>query len=324
MNISAKGFFIWRISAILNGDVSQIAATAQNAGLSHLLIKVADGKYDYNISKGVDMLPPLITQLRKRGIQVWGWHYVYGASPKEEADRAVLRMKQLNLDGYVINAEGPFKASGMASAAQTLMSRLRSNANGVPIGLSTYRYPSVHPEFPIAAFEPYVDIWMPQVYWQAATNPAWQLNKSYNEYKKLGASRPYVPTGAAYRAGSWAPTGSQVTEFLKEARKLNLPAANFWEWGAATSIGADLWDAVKAFTWAGSTPGPAPKPDPAPTPIPEPTPGYSQSDKISRLDELAITASYLNNRYASLTGSGRRDEIERLRQYLSQRQQQLA
>ena len=78
---SGKGFFIWQIPNCENGDPDAIAALAQDAHFTHVLVKIADTKYSYNIYSGVDMVPPLVQALRARNIQVWGWHYVYGDDP---------------------------------------------------------------------------------------------------------------------------------------------------------------------------------------------------------------------------------------------------
>jgi hypothetical protein len=249
MSVTGKGFYIWQISRIAGGNPATIAGFAQAAGIDHVIIKVADGKYTYGISKGVDLVPGLVGQMRARGIKVWGWQYVYGASPKAEADKAVARVKQLNLDGFVVDAEGQFKADGMAIQAEKYMKQLRAGLPNHVIALSSYRYPSVHKAFPFTTFLKYCDIAMPQVYWQGSSNSAEQLVKSYNEYKNLNPSRPYIPTGSAYSYGDWTATPAQVTAFLGKAKELGLKGANFWEFQTARDNGGGLWNAIQNFDW---------------------------------------------------------------------------
>ena len=43
-----KGFYIWKIPSCEGGDPVKIAYTAHRAGLTHVLIKIANGIYDYN------------------------------------------------------------------------------------------------------------------------------------------------------------------------------------------------------------------------------------------------------------------------------------
>jgi hypothetical protein len=311
MYLNGKGIFIWQIKPILNGNPAAIADAALDAGLTHVVVKVADGRYKYNFYNGQDLVPAVVDQLRQRGLKVWGWHYVYGAHPVEEANIAAVRIQQLALDGYVINAEKEFKVAAGKTMAKTLMQALRAKVSGVPVALSTYRYLSVHPEFPFQAFHPYIDLSMPQVYWQASTNSAQQLRKSYNEYINGMPGLPIIPTGPCYRVTGWAPTPEQIVAFLDEARVIGLSAANFWDWGGAADKGGILWNAIKAYSWAGSSP--------PPPPLPTPPPGMDPGERISRLDELAYALEYYRNRRDAISGSARITELELLRGYLDGR-----
>jgi len=143
---------------------------------------------------------------------------------------------------------------------------LRKGIPGIPVGLSTYRYPSVHYPFPFSAFLEYCDLNLPQIYWIKSVNPAQQLQKSYDEYKAIKPWRPFVPTGAAFGYGNWTATPAQIVEFLTKARAMNLPGANFWEMASARDNGGSLWKAIKGYNWATGT-APVVQPDPAPAPI---------------------------------------------------------
>ncbi|MEX1247933.1 MAG: hypothetical protein WEA61_05580, partial [Anaerolineales bacterium] len=265
MALTGKGIFIWRIQDIYGGDISRIANKAQQARLSHVVVKIADGRYRYNVVSGRDLGAELITQLKARGIQAWGWQYVYGASPAAEADMAAGLARQFNLDGFVVDAEGQFKAKGMQQAADDYMSRLRSQLPNLPIALSTYRYPASHIDFPFDTFLKRCDFAMPQVYWQGSSNPAYQLQKTVSQYKNLRQARPVIPTGAAYEFNGWTATPAQLSEFLSEARTLGLSAANFWEWGASLVKGGSLWKAIEVYDWGNGQPPPPVVPPNQPT-----------------------------------------------------------
>jgi len=248
MTLAGKGVFIWKIRACELGDVNQIANLAQQAGFSHVLVKVADGAYSYNVTEtGDDLVPPLLHSLRSKGIQVWGWHYIYGDYPRSEADRAVHRINQLNLDGYVLDVEGEYKQPGKYSAAKLFMSRLRAKYPHLPIALSSYRFPSYHPQVPWKAFLESCDFNMPQVYWQYSHNPADQLIRSVREFQSLTPFRPIIPTGSAYRAGSWLSTPADVKTFMQSCQAHNLPAFNFWEWSNCRKYLPDTWRAIADF-----------------------------------------------------------------------------
>ena len=101
MTLQGKGFFIWQIRHCEGGDAKAIALLAAEAGLSHVVIKVADGPAAYNVDMktGIDLVPSVVEALRGYGIGVWGWHYIYGRDPIAEADIAIRRIKQFDLDG---------------------------------------------------------------------------------------------------------------------------------------------------------------------------------------------------------------------------------
>ncbi len=282
MALNGKGIYLWQIQRVAGGDPAAIANMAAAANLTHVLIKVADGRYGYGFSAGKDLVPGVVAALRAKGIQPWGWQYVYGADHKAEAQKAIDRIKGLGLAGFVVNAEGQFKAKGMADIARKYMKLLRAGVGNFPIGLSTYRYPTVHYQFPFGVFLEYCDYNLPQIYWIESVNPAQQLKKSYDEYKAIKPWRPYIPTGAAFAQGNWTVTPAQINEFLAKARAMQLPGANFWEMGAAKENGGKLWKTIRGYNWStgtsitpAPTPGeeePAPAPAPAPTPAPAPQP----------------------------------------------------
>ncbi len=255
MALTGKGWFIWQIARCEGGVPAAIADRAVASGTTHVLIKVAERTYTYNVDRlGSDRAMALATELRARGLQVWGWHYVYGDQPVDEAEIALRRVSELQLDGYVIDAESEYKMPGKAAAARRFMATLRA---GLPantlVALSSYRYPTYHPQLPWAAFLEQCDLAMPQVYWEQSHNPAQQLTRTVNEYNNpalVGFVRPIIPTGAAYGAGTWRAAPDELSQFLRAAVQLKLPAANFYSWDYATAPGhTALWDAVASFRW---------------------------------------------------------------------------
>lgn len=254
MALEGKGFFIWKINNCEMGDPQLIASEAQEAGLSHILIKIANGIYTYNYdwTQMIDLVPPVAQALKNHGIQVWGWHYVYGDDPINEARIAITRVSDLGLDGYVIDAESEYKESGKTTAAKQFMSELRSGfGNSIPIALSSYRYPTLHP-IPWSAFLEKCDYTMPQVYWMEAHNPGAQLERTVREYENLEYHPPMIPVGAAFTEWGWAPTSSEILEFLDTARALNLSAANFWEWYNCREVltpSHEIWDLIGNYDW---------------------------------------------------------------------------
>lgn len=246
--LSGKGMFIWMIRHTMDGNVNAIADTLAAAGITNAWIKVADGSGRYNIDPlGVDRVPGLVAALRMRGISVWGWQYIYGRYPDSEADMAIRRIREFDLDGFVVNAELEFKAAGMKTIARRYMQRLRNAYPDLPIGISSYRFPTFHSPFPFNDFLEYCDFAAPQVYWAGATNAGAQLVRCMNEYKNLAVKRPIYPTGAAYQEHGWKATANQMIDFMQTAKDQKLAGFNFWEMRACQLYIAGGWQAVHDF-----------------------------------------------------------------------------
>ncbi len=258
MAVEGKGFFIWKIPSCESGKAEAISSLAQEAGLTHVLIKIADGvrfmNYDY--ARSLDLIPPVARALKAAGIQVWGWHYVYGSDPLGEARTAIDRMQRaqrdgLPFDGYVIDAEVQYKElADRTNAATRYMNQLRSAYPNLPIALSSYRYPSYHPQLPWKAFLDKCDYNMPQVYWEQAHNPASQLSRVVREFKAMTPYRPIIPVGPAYKVSGWAPTENDLSEFFNAARSLNLPTVNFFSWDECRRDLPKIWNVIRDATFS--------------------------------------------------------------------------
>jgi hypothetical protein len=237
--------------------VMQANVLCKEAWLTHLVLKVADGTVVYNGTWGdpADYTTPVVNALRAAGIKVWGWHYIYGDYPNAEASVAIARIRQYNLDGYVIDVEKEYKESGKKAAAKKFMAQVRTACPDLTIALSSYRFPSLHPQVPWSAFLEQCDLNMPQVYWMKAHNPGDQLARCVEEFQTKNPSLPIVPTGAAFREFGWKPTDAEVLEFCDKAKELNLTAINFWEWSDARSGNVPgAWETIQNYKWSGEEP----------------------------------------------------------------------
>ncbi len=266
--LRGKGMWIVRIDQLLKNiaafpgpaDPNQrLAEMAAGGGLTHVLVKIADGAMPYNLGPGgTDRLRPLVDALRRAGVGVWGWQFVYGfvphadpakvvdIPPELQAEVAIRRIEQFGLDGFVVNAEGSFK--GQPGRAARYMQRLRADLAELPIGLSSYRFPSLHRSFPWAEFLAHADLDMPQVYW-FNTPPPDSLRRTLTEHAALPHARPVFPTGAAYTMeGGISATPEAIHAFLTTAREtFGLGGANLFQWNSALDAGR--WEAIAAHKW---------------------------------------------------------------------------
>ncbi|MGD0003536.1 MAG: nuclear transport factor 2 family protein [Anaerolineaceae bacterium] len=251
MGLKKKGFFIWKIKDSEGGNAKTIASVAKASGFTHVLIKIADSTYPNNVDPvtKADYCPPVVSALHAADIQVWGWHYVYG-NGIPEAQTAVSRVKHLGLDGYVIDAEVEYQEPGKEVEAGKFMTELRKGLHNLPIALCSFRFPTLHMNFPWKPFLDQCDLNMPQVYWEGAhDNAGAQLQRCVREFQAMAPYRPIVPVGPVYRANGWGATPSEIKEFLDTAKTLNLQAADFFAWDYKIKL-KPLWDVITAYNWA--------------------------------------------------------------------------
>ncbi len=256
MGLNGKGFFIWKIKDCEAGNANAIASVAKASGYTHVLIKIADSTYPNNVDPitKADYCPPVVAALHAANIQVWGWHYVYG-NGIPEAQMAVKRVKELGLDGYAIDAEVEYQDPGKEVEAAKFMNELRKGLHSLPIAICSFRFPTLHMNFPWKPFLDQCDYNMPQVYWEGAhDNAGAQLQRCVREFKAMSPYRPIVPVGPVYRANGWGATPSEIQDFLDTAKTLNLPAANFFTWDYKIKL-KPLWDVVVAYNWKSGTAG---------------------------------------------------------------------
>lgn len=244
--LTGKGIYVWRIADCDGGDTDKIVERCVNAKFSHVLIKIADGVVGYNWVDNVDKAKELAIKLKAKGIAPWGWQYVYGNDPVTEANVATRRMKETGCVGFVINAEHEYRDApdGAIKANQYVNGLLFIDE--MPIALSTYRYPEVHPTFPYRTFLAFCNIVMPQVYWMEANNPAEQLLECICQYEKF-TDLPIFPTGSAFAEHGWCPEIEEIKDFAQAARDCGLAGINFWEYACCRKD--DLWQTVRDIVW---------------------------------------------------------------------------
>lgn len=249
--VTGKYIWTWVI-----GDVDRDINLIINGGFSGVMVKVADGVYSYN--KNHFKLPEYVRRLQSAGLQVWGWHWLYLRDPASEAFRAVERVQSLGLNGYIMDAEAD--TFGRFNMAEKFMEYLRAGLpSGVPVALSSYRYPDYQPALPWKEFLSRADWNFPQVYFEGAHNPGQQIEDSFDRTREMERKKgldptPYVPVGPAYSnppgAPGWAPTAEDLREFANKAEEMGFPAVMFYRLQTAVNLG--LYDTIKAIDYNGS------------------------------------------------------------------------
>ena len=266
----------------------QAAADALKAmGCRWVIIKIGNGIADKGratTSTYPGAQADAVRTLTDAGLEVWGYHYIYGgvrwnqtqgyyysgASPTAEADFANAwgnGLANAGLKGYVINAEHEFKGLNQAGRAKAFMDALNVR---IPVALSTYRYPTVHKEFPWGAFyaSGKIAYHMPQVYQDDGAGQAVrQLTRCIDEYNSYAGipKLPIVPTGRAYTEGVFTQVvAAEVQGFIDECKRREFSGCSFWvldHYKNKPMVKAAVDAAFTASPWPAPQPPAPPQPD---------------------------------------------------------------
>ena len=240
---TGPGLFIHEIKDIVAfyGSNEAAAQACKALGFTWICPKVSEGLILYNqrpiyvpgtsiVLRWVDdILPPFVQAFQAEGIEVWGFSWTYGVVDQaKQTERIVTRVRQLNLSGWMDDCESDWKGN-YAAQARKFRNLLRTQLPDTPIGLTSYRYPKLHPEMPWAALSEQIDFYCPQVYWEGGHDPLVQLKRSVAEHRAI-RDIPIIPAGAAYEERGWQPTPAEVDEFHAGVIAGGYQAWLWWEW----------------------------------------------------------------------------------------------
>ena len=270
--IQGKWVYVWRVSNIFGGDVPKIIQALQHADVTGIALKVHNGSYKWDDPE-LFQVKEFVDACFEAGIYVIFWGYIYLKwNPLGEARAAAEMVKQYwpKVLAYMIDAEAHAKWQRVAAKifARDLQKRIGSL---VPIGLNSYRFPSLHQELPWKALRSPCMFDCPQVYYRWGS-PSHNLYKSFDEFSRLYPKLPFIPAGDMYAEHGYATTPAQVKEFLSAVESdPSMPAAIMWTMDQIERL-PHLWQTFAEFEWPvdGQPPNPTPPPVPMPTPTEQP------------------------------------------------------
>ena len=254
------GWYIYRFS-LWSGSLPELVASIKASGAKWVAPRVL-GWYLPDL-QNQGYLDEFYTLCRQAGLQIGGWGYNTLCNSRNigmgvlEAEATAAKIKEYDLDFWIVNAEKELKHGivpwyGWKKRDRVLLrkqaglfwSRLRAL---IPmpfeIGMTSYRYPSLHWEFIWHAMtDPkYVSFHQPQIYWEQDVREvagSSQLLRSYNDYQAKGIMQglPFRPIAPSYPRGGWFPTVKQIEGFGEMVNELSLDAAGIYTFEHATDL----------------------------------------------------------------------------------------
>lgn len=219
-----QGMWIWYVSKSERGSAAAIVARARRSGIGTVYVKAADGGDVWR-----QFSRRLIRALRRGGLDVCAWQFVYGRRPLAEA-RAAARAVKRGADCFVIDAETDYE--GRYAAADRYVRALRARiGDAFPVSLAAFPYVDYHPAFPYSVFlgPGGADYNQPQMYWKTiGTSVRAVFEHTYLHNRIYGA--PIYPLGQTYEG----PSRASLRLFRRFAASYGGLAPSWWSWQETT------------------------------------------------------------------------------------------
>lgn len=245
--IDGKGMW-WTTWPTTDYDVSDMVARAKKAGLGHIWVRTGGSRQGWY---GERLLTDLLPVAHRAGIKVLVWDFPFLSDPMADVARAKKaingRFAGQRIDGFSPDIETIYEGTfNHPDRLRVYLSRVRQAAGNMPV-LSTVMRPSPSQieSYPYKAQVPYVDAFVPMVYW-GCQEPGALTAQSIEFLSKL---RPVHPLGQSYDMGKYAggvPSGREVWRFLDVAKRSGARGASLW---TAEQTGPERWKALGAYPW---------------------------------------------------------------------------
>ncbi|WCK56190.1 hypothetical protein PP175_09880 [Aneurinibacillus sp. Ricciae_BoGa-3] len=221
--------WIWQPWNIYGGDVNQLITACKQRGIDGVIIKFANGSLanDQVSQRFMDYFKKYAGPLKAAGITVGGWIYQYLTDPLCEVD-ACTQAIGAGADWIVFDAETEIKGKG-AQVTQFLQAYRAKHPHTVT-GLSSFAIADYHTdEVPFAEYAKYVDVLMPQIYWDEMKWPVEvAFLSSVTSYKKY--NKPIAPTGQSYLTAK----PSDMAKFVQLCKSNGFRHVSWWDWDEAS------------------------------------------------------------------------------------------
>jgi hypothetical protein len=229
------GMWIWYVDRSEGGSVPRIVARAERAGIGTLYIKAGDGGERWS-----QFSPALVEALRRGGLDVCAWQFVYGERPVAEARVGAAAVRN-GADCLAIDAEASYE--GRYAAADRYVRALRARIGAAfPLSLAGFPYVDYHPAFPYSVFfgPGGATVDQPQMYWRAIGTSVRAVYEHTYLFNRLW-DHPIYPIGQTYMD----PGRRELIGFRRYADSYGGNPPSWWDWQETSRRG---WAALGAST----------------------------------------------------------------------------
>ncbi len=251
---TGKGMWIWQIWNCENGNLDSITSRLKKSGVTWVAVKLGDSNSFYDGAGGTlygwastyGGFAAVINSFHNNGIKVYGWGYIYGASKWSgggtEAGVTNEILSIPGIDGFIIDAEVEFEASGMTAVAAQYLNTVRAAHPSSFVALTSFARVTGQP-IPWTTFLSGCDANMPQAYWALRpTSVSSEFSAMWNDFESweetwisegyISSIKPIVPIGCENSEGetSYQMHYGDIQQFCNLAQNAGYVGVSLWEY----------------------------------------------------------------------------------------------
>lgn len=267
---TGKGMWIWQIWNDEGGNLASMISRLKSAGVTWIAVKLGDSNSPWNspghsfytwasANGGIDSV---VSKFHSNGIKFYGWQYVYGANQysgtgttANEADVTNEILDIPGIDGFIIDAEVEFEASGMTAVAAQYVDSVRAAHPNSFVALTSFARVTGQP-IPWTTFLQSCDVNMPQAYWALRpTSPVTEFNAMRNDFNSweqtwinegyITAIKPIVPIGCEGPNTGYTEEFGDIQQFSNLVQGVGYVGMSLWEYADMDTMNwrdyADSW-----------------------------------------------------------------------------------
>lgn len=226
-----NGIWIWDLSKLRTDYLDTLTA----AKCQRVYLKVLDDA-SREIFWSWQCTPDIINKFRDRGIEVWGWGYIFDQRSSTDVSgvvNAVRRALGCGIQGFVFDVEQEVEI--YSSTHPQLRDILKRSKEFIPsgnMGYTSFGAPKYHSNVPWQMLNELCDLQFPQIYFELFTfgEGATQDEKNWTEvqeclqqHEDLGLNKPILPIWSSESGAHIPATKAELQKYLDK-----YPGSSIW------------------------------------------------------------------------------------------------
>jgi hypothetical protein len=268
-----SGIWFWELGRI-RADYLDALSRVQ---CRRVYLKVLDDASS-GIFWGWQCTPELINSFKGRGIEVWGWGYIFDRRSSTDTPGildAVRRAIGCGIEGFVFDVEQEVKNPATHSQLREILTRAKAIVPPGCLGYTSFGAPEFHSEVPYRMLNELCDLQFPQIYFEKFTfgpgdpgpaENAAEVGACLQQHRNMGLNKPILPIWGSESDSQNPATANELQNYLAQ-----YPGSSIWRAPNAGERG-EAWNCT--YNYASDIPDDGlPQPQmrpyqPAPIPLP--------------------------------------------------------